>query len=308
MFICNFRSFFMFFALLAMTNVAAQEWHGKVGICVDFGNEVKRIGLRFDGGSQYEFVQANLKAGFYYNFSSWGIQSKTPEVIIGFGAHFGAGSKGANLNPFISLHDRNFRYNYSLGYVYQYYFDWQGTKQSSGMLMITYKGLSVLTENDLLGAGKGWRDRFRTGGVKISYRYDSLRFGLNLQLYTGDYASCTKITEDKNYPARFGYRSQDKSIYGDKSLGILSVQGEYVSYYSQSARIDIGVNSERIRHAVQNKGLHDMPFSTDKMVKRQLMHVPMLQKDGTIYTYKEGQEIKPAKLYYNLSLNPAAFY
>jgi len=298
----------VFCAVIAYSNAIAQVWHGKVGLSVDFGNEVKRIGLRFDIGGQYEFVQTNIKAGFYYNFMSWGIQSKTPEIVLGAGAHFGAGRKQAKFNSFISLHDHNLSHNFTVGYVYQYYFDWQGTKQSTGIMMVTYKEISVMTENDLLGAGKGWRDRFRTGGVKVSYRYDSLRFGVNLQLYTGDYASCTKITDDKNYPARFGYRSQDKAIFGEKSLGILSFQGEYVSFYSQSARIDLGVNSEKIRHAVQNKGLHDMPFYTDKMVKRQLMHVPMLQKDGTIFTFKEGQNIKPARFYYNLSLNPSAFY
>ena len=146
------------------------------------------------------------------------------------------------------------------------------------------------------------------GAVKVSYRYSDLRFGFNIQLYTGDYSSSPKITDNPNYPARFGYRSEDNATYANKSLGIISIQAEYVSLFHQSGRIDAGLNSEKLRHAVQNKGLHDMPFYTDKMVKRQLMHVPMLQENGKIYTFEESQSIKPVKFYYNLSTNPSAFY
>ncbi|MFK8036842.1 MAG: polymorphic toxin type 23 domain-containing protein [Crocinitomicaceae bacterium] len=280
----------------------------KLGLTVDFGNEVKRIGLCFDINAYHEFVQVNLMSGAYYNFSSWGIQDKTPEVKLGVGAHFGIGPKDNILNPFVTLHDQNMPHDYSIGYGYQYYFDKQGTSQSSGLIVFNYKGLSILTENDLLGAGKGWRDRYRTGAIKLTYRYECLRFGVNVQLYTGDYASSPKIRDNQNYPARFGYKSQDKSIYGNKSLGILSLQGEYVGPYFQSARVDLGINSEKVRHFIQNKSLHDMPFYTDKMVKRELMHIPMLQEDGTIYTYDIGQSVKPASFYYNLSLNPTAFY
>lgn len=302
------RALFVKIAILWSFLLAGQPAIVKLGISVEFGNEVKRIGLCFDANTNYYFVQGNFFTGLYYNFSSWGIQKKTPEIKVGAAAHFGFGKQNNKINQFVSLHDNNLDYNFSVGYAYQYYFDWQGTSQSTGLIVGNYKNVSVLTENDLFGAGKGWRDRFRTGALKINYRYQKYRFGINVLLYTGDYASCSKIMHDSEYPARFGYRSQDKAVFGDKSVGILSMQGEYVGPYYQSARIDLGINSERVRHGIQNKGLHDMPFYTDKMVKRQLMHIPMLQGDGSIYTFKEGQVIRPNKFYYNLSLNPTAFY
>lgn len=289
-------------------NGFSQKWNGKVGVSIDFGNEVKRVGLSFDINGNCNFIQGNSFIGFYYNFLSWGVQSKTPEIKLGVAAHFGIGKQDNETNPFISLSDRNIQHNFSIGYAYQYYFDWQGTSQSTGLLAFSHKNFSILTENDLLGAGKGWRDRFRTGGIKLNYRYQEYRFGVNLQLYTGDYASCTKVTDNKNYPARYGYRMQDKAVYGDKSLGLISIESEYVGPYYQTAKLNLGLNSEKVRHHTQNKGLHDMPFYTDKMVKRKLMHIPMLQKDGTIYTFEKNQTLKAPKFFYNIGLNSTAFY
>lgn len=302
------RSVFLLLAWLSCYNLSSQEINFKIGCSIDFGNEVKRIGLQFDLNGQHIFAQLNLMTGVYYNFSSWGIKSRTPEVKLGVGAHFGIGDQDNMVNPFFGLEDHNLVYDYGIGYVYQYYFDKQGTSQTTGLLIFNHKNVTVMTENDLLGGGKGWRDRYRTGALKINYRYGNFKFGAYVQLYTGDYASCSKIKDNVSYPARYGYRSQDNAIFGGKSFGILSLQSEYVGPYHQSARIDVGLNSEKIRHFVQNKALHDMPFFTDKMVKRELMHIPMLQPNSDIYTFEKGQTIKPASLYYNMSLNPSAFY
>lgn len=304
-----FRFIFLYFFLCIGSHLTtAQNLNFKIGLSADFGNEVKRIGLRFDVNGQYLFVQVNIMSGIYYNFSSWGVQSKTPEFKLGASTYFGIGRQGNSVNPFLSLQDHNLTHDFGVGYVYQYYFDTQGTSQSTGMIAFNYKKMTIMTENDLLGGGKGWRDRYRTGALKLNYRYHDLRFGVSMQLYTGDYASCSKIKDNDEYPARYGYRSQDMAVFGGKSLGILSLQGEYVGPYFQSTRVDLGLNSEKIRHYVQNKALHDMPFYTNKMVKRELMHIPMLQSDGRIYTFGKGQAIKPGHFYYNLSLNPSAFY
>lgn len=305
----NFRVCLLLFGLSCWSNLCVTQTLGfSLGISVDFGTEVKRIGLRCDMQTAYKFVQGNVMAGVFYNFTSWGVKAKTPEVKIGGGAHFGFGQKDKQVSKFIGLSENNLLHHFVVGYAYQYYFDWQNTSQGSGLIAVNYRHFSIITENDLLGAGKGWRDRFRTGAFKVSYHRNGYKLSANFVMYTGDYASCTKITDDPSYPARFGYRAQDKAIYGDRSLGILSVQGEYVGPYSQVARVDIGLNSEKLRHAIQNKALHDMPFYTDKMVKRQLMHIPMLQSDGSIYTFKAGEKIRPGKLFYNVALNPSAFY
>ena len=145
------------------------------------------------------------------------------------------------------------------------------------------------------------------GQLKLCYTHLNTRVGVNVLMWTGDYASSQKIT-GTDYPARFGYRGNDESIYGNFSLGLLSMSLDQILPYQQVARINLGVDSEQVRHAVQNKALHDMPFYTDKMVKRQLMHIPMLQSDGTQYLFLEGQSVRPAQFYYNLGLNPGVFY
>ena len=80
-------------------NGFSQKWNGKVGVSIDFGNEVKRVGLSFDINGNCNFIQGNSFIGFYYNFLSWGVQSKTPEIKLGVAAHFGIGKQDNETNP-----------------------------------------------------------------------------------------------------------------------------------------------------------------------------------------------------------------
>ncbi len=295
--------FFINFGILGF----CQNFDWTIGIAFDFGNKVKRIGLRSSANYRIDFFQVNSELKIYYQYSSLGVGKKTPEFQFGTGVNFGFGRQDSVINNFIGLAENNLNYNHSIGYAYSIYLDRQETSQTSGMVFINVKQFSFVTENDLLGAGKGWRDRYRTGAFRLGYRYIDTRISVSSLMWTGDYASCTKVI-DSDYPARFGYRSNDQSVYGNFSLGLLSFQAEQVLPYKQTARVNVGVDSDRIRHALQNKALHDMPFYTDKMVKRQLMHIPMLQQDGSQYLFKEGQKVEKATFYYNLGLNPGVFY
>jgi len=277
------------------------------GVSFDFGNKVKRIGLRLSFSYEYNFIQINSTVNAYYVFSSLALENKTPELQFGIGPGFGFGKIDSVQNRFVGLSENNLYFNNMIGYAYTIYLDKQETSQSSGLIYANFGSLSVITENDLLGGGKGWKDRFRTGAFRMEYQYFDAKIAINTILWTGDFSECTKVT-DSEYPARFGYFSNDKAIHGAYSAGLFSLHMEQILPYGQVAKFDLGVDSEQVRHYVQNKALHDMPFYTDKMVKRKLMHIPMLQKDGTQYLFLDQQKIRPSKVYFNLGLNSGIFY
>jgi hypothetical protein len=284
-----------------------QNFGVSAGLSFSFGNKVNRIGLRGAVFYNYGFAQINSTINAYYNFQSLALKKKTPELQIGIGAQFGFGRQDSTTNKFVSLIDNNTRYDYSAGYSFLYFFDKQNTSQGGGILNFNAKNFTFATGNDLFGFGKGWRDRFRTGAVILQYRYMDTKFALNSTMWTGDYIGCKRV-KNSDYPARFGYKENDKAIYGNTMASFLSLQVEQILPYSQVARVNLGVDSDWVRHILQNKFMHDQYFTPKRIIKRPLMHYPMLQKDGTQYLFKEGQKVKPTTLYFNLGLNSGVFY
>lgn len=281
------------------------------GLSFSFGNKINRIGLRFSVFYGYNFIQVNAQVNAFYNFQTLALKNKTPELQFGIGTQIGWSKSDTVTNRFIGLIDKNIPYNYSFGYTYLHYWDKQKTSQGSGIWNINIKDFTLATQNDLFGWGQGWRDRFRTGAFIIQYRYLDTKIAINSTFWTGDYTGCTKVLDNKNYPARFGYCLNDKGVYTNKSAGLLSLQIDQILPnipYQQVARLNLGVDSERVRYAIQNKLMHDMPFYTDKMVKRHLLHYPMLDKNGNQYLFLDGQSVKPTTFYFNIGLNEIMFY
>ena len=169
------------------------------------------------------------------------------------------------------------------------------------------ENFTFATANDLFGFGKGWRDRFRTAAVIFQYRYLDTKWAINSTLWTGDYIGCPKV-RDSDYPARFGYKENTTAIYGKCMASLLSFQVEQLLPYAQVARINIGVDAERVRHLLQNKLIHDQRFIPRKFIKRPQMHFPMLNSQGGQYLFNEGQKVKPASFYFNVGMNNGVFY
>ena len=108
---------------------------------------------------------------------------------------------------------------------------------------------------------------------------------------------------DPNYPFVGIYENRDGGKYTEFSHGLLSAQFKYAGDYFQNYQANIGIDSERIRHAVQNRFAHDI------LVGRGInAHVPMIDDKGEQYLFKEGQKVKPMKFYMDLFSNPAIFY
>ena len=277
------------------------------GLSFSIGNKIKRIGLRGSAFYTHGFAQINATSNAYYNFKTIATAKKTPEIQFGIGANFGFGKRDSSTNNFVSLTDNNTDYFYSVGYSYLLYLDKINTTQAGGILSANIQNFTFATHNDLFGFGKGWRDRFRTAALLLQYRYLDTKAGINLTLWTGDYIGCDVVSNSK-YPSRFGYKTNEKAIYGHSMAGLLSLQIEQFLPYNQIAKLNIGVDSEKVRHAIQNRLIHDQYYINRKLIKRPQKHFPMLQKDGTQYLFKDGQTVRPTTLYFNLGLNTGVFY
>ena len=96
--------------------------------------------------------------------------------------------------------------------------------------------------------------------------------------------------------------------HGAYSHGILSAQVQYAWYGFQILGAEVGIDSEKVRHAVQNRFIHDMNFMPDKWVTTENPHVPMRDAKGGQYLFREGQTIEPAEPFVEVSMNPSLFY
>jgi hypothetical protein len=301
--------------LAALLIVSAQAWPAdsffgfSSGLSFSFGNKVNRLGISAATYYTYGFAQVNASIKAYYNFQSLGLRRKTPELQLALGTELGFGTKDSVRNNFIGITENNLEYLNSVGYTYLVYLDKNGTSQASGILDANIRNFKIATENDLFGAGQGWRDRFRTGGFLIEYHYLNTKFAINSTFWTGDYTGCDNVY-DSEYPARFGYRNCEKGHYCDYSLGLLSVQVSQLLPLplGQVAHLNVGIDSEKIRHALQNKLVHDQPFFPEKWIKRKPAHLPMLNCDNNQYLFGADDTVRPATFYFNLGMNNNPFY
>ena len=107
-----------------------------------------------------------------------------------------------------------------------------------------------------------------------------------------------------------GYYQHEASQSRNSSLGIFSVDVKQWLPCNQLAGLSIGVNSEKVWNLMQNKFIHNQPFSPDALIWRRPAHIPMFTTDDKPYLHDEEnpQEIRPARSYYNLGLNTMPSY
>jgi len=148
--------------------------------------------------------------------------------------------------------------DYSVAFYYLIYSDNVGSSQLSGAFGVYIKNVSVRFENDVFGGQA--RDRFRTGIVHIAYRTTENKFGLGLNLWTGETAGSfwEKLITTKNMPN--GYRSLENLPYGKTSHGIAYVSVQHRLRNNNIVSIKLGVDSEHVRHFFQNRLIHDLIF------------------------------------------------
>ncbi|MCO6501218.1 MAG: hypothetical protein J5I47_12695 [Vicingus serpentipes] len=295
--------------LMTFYSVLGQKsyWGGSVGVSIALGTHVNRVGISLSAYYNYKFTQVNATARGFYNFSTLALNQSTPELQLALGTQFGYNKTDTISNDFIGIIENNMPYKNSVGYAYTHYIDGQKTSQGTGIIAFNIDRVTIASENDLFAGGDGYRDRYRTGALYVGYQHLDTKVGINMTLWTGDYTGSKKVTES-DYPARFGYLSDDVNSYGKFSAGLLSLQIKQLLPYQQIAQANIGVDSEHVRHTIQNKLMHDLPFLPRKWMHTEQLHVPMLTKEGEQYLYLPEQKVKPISYYLRLGMNSGLFY
>ena len=287
----------------AKTVSAQQFQEGKVGINIGIvlalGTHTNRLGVVVNSYYKINRFQINPEVRLYFNSKNLGPNKPSLESVLSLGVLYGYGKTETNFNKFYSPISNQTQHKNSFGYAYHYYLNNIETNQSTGTISIEVTDFSLVLENDFL-SGTGWLDRFRTGAFLIQYQKDNYQLGVNATMFTGQMGE--RIT-DENYPFVGVYENTVGGKYTEFSHGLLSAQFKYAGDFYQTYQANIGVDSERVRHVIQNRFTHDI------LIGRGLnAHVPMLDDKGEQYLFKEGQKVKPMKFYMNLFSNPAVFY
>ncbi|MCE3294730.1 MAG: hypothetical protein K0R65_444 [Crocinitomicaceae bacterium] len=282
----------------------AQQFGFQTGLMLSFGTHVNMVGWTFNAFYNKDFYQFNLDMCRRVSFTSYGKRKYFYESRVAAGAVVVTGDE--LLTPDFELDGllHNTGRPYSLGFNYLIYWDDAGTSQLSGGWSLGIKKVNVLFENDVFGGQS--KDRFRSGIMEVSYRDELTKYFANLYIWTGE--TRHSVWNKEPYEgAPNGYRSLETLPYGKTSHGILSVgvRSSFLRDYdlqrvSKFYSIKAGIDSEQIRHFVQNKFSHDLIFMP-KSYKRTTPHYPRLGPDGKPVFGKKDR--RKDRVYFQASIN-----
>lgn len=240
------------------------------------GTHNNSIGININTFYQDKFFQINNGATFHLYHKNIGQRKKFREARLHTGLVLLGGKKGNEIDFLFDGLNHQTPFNYGLGYNYLWYFDNTGTSQLSGGWSIHAKKLSFYLENDVFG-GQG-KDRFRTAHFQLAVKTKEYRISAGLNLWTGETkeSKWEKVSFDK---CPSGFRLLEETPYGRTSHGILYGGITYRLPYQQQMHFKVGIDSENIRHAVQNRLIHDLIFLPEK-IERKTPHYPRLDDHG----------------------------
>ena len=282
---------------------------GTFGVLVGFGKPTNRIGINANIQFYNTRFQASVATKIYYNISNYGPPLSYWEIQPQCAIQVAWGKENTTENPFYYTKLQRRGRQYALGYAFQYYWNRVGTKQGTGTVILQLNKVSIQVENDVFGNFRG-RDRFRTGALSVSYQQADFLVELKSVLWTGETRGAGLVTcrAPNSYPCRWGFKDISKLPFGKYSHGVLAAQVHYALPYRQSAQLGVGIDSEHIRHFIQNKLIHDMYFLPPKWVQTKNLHYPMLDENGMPYLYQVDQIIRKDKFYLHLGINEDGFY
>jgi hypothetical protein len=287
-------------------SVESEGYGAMIGVTITFGTAINRLGLTAGGYLVDNRFQANMNVRWHYNYRSLGPSLAGPETVISLGGLYGWGAAQEKRDALMTAVSNHTGRRYGLAYAYNYYFDHIGTSQPTGTVALEIDRFQLVTENDILGLRGG--DRYRTGALLLAYQSDREQIAINTTLWTGNATKRTRKVRDSGYPSRHGYMDMTDAHYGHLSHGLLSLQYTRVLDRFQTIQVRLGVDAEQVRHVFQNRIMHDMYPIPDDWIPQKNHHVPMLDDQGRPYLFGAGQRIRPARLYFDLSVNPSIFY
>jgi hypothetical protein len=282
---------------------SAQTFRGEhfgctVGAVLTFGTHVNSIGLSLNGYYTNYFAQVNIGSSVRFNGNSYGKRKMFVENRNSLGLILLGGKKQQMEDFELDGLFHNTKYNYGLAYNYLWYFDNAGTSQRSGGWGVHLKKFSLLLENDVFGGQA--KDRFRTGHLAFHYRFDeNMKFNAGMYFWTGETANSIwqKIPMEQ---CPSGFRVLEDLPYGMTSHGIAYGGIQYRLPYGQTIGAKMGIDSEHLRHAFQNRLSHDLVFLPKKM-KRNTPHYPRLDEHGCPTFEKEM--VRKNRFYFQANAN-----
>jgi len=287
--------------LLFSQNYFEKHFGASIGLAMNLGSHQSSFGLTVNAYWTDYFVQINANSSVNYHFYDLGERKKFWEMRNAAGLLLMGGKKEKRIDFQLDGLNHQTPYNYAVGFNYILYKDQVGTTQRSGGFAAHLKDLAIYHENDVFGGLA--KDRFRTGQFHFSYRYEDYKFGIGLKMWTGETRGA--VTVDSTFgKSRGGYKVLEDLPYGKTSHGIL--YGSFVANlpYEQNAFMRIGIDSEQIRHAFQNRLIHDLLF-LPKKVKHHSPHYPRLDEDGKAVFKKE--DAKPDRYYFQFGMSEGWF-
>ena len=289
LFICPFCGFSQ---TLSSNNVGITS-----GVIFSFGSNVNSIGLTFKTFYTDYCYQLNLGSTLTWNLKSVGDRKKFWENRTYLGIALLGGKKNNSIDFQLDGLTHQTTYNNALSFNYLWYFDNAGTSQRSGGWGFSLNKVNVYFENDVFGGQA--KDRFRTGHFIVSYRYQNLKVGTGIYLWTGE-TDGTQWEKEFSKKCPNGYKDLSMLHYGKTSHGILYGSISYNLPYGQNAFLKMGIDSEQIRHGIQNKFIHDLIF-LPKKIERKTPHYPRLNEEG--FPDFEKNKARKNKFYIQTALN-----
>jgi hypothetical protein len=281
---------------------------GTIGVSLTFGTQVNRVGFIAKGYATYNRFQFNAQTANFFNFRTFGIPKGGLETQNSIGLIYGFGGKAADdFTPMIDILGNQTKQKNHIGYAYNFYNDENRMNQKTATISLQFNRLTFLTENDAFSFFAN--DRYRTAAAKFVYRMDDFTYiSMQTTLWTGDPFYMTIQPIYDNYPNPSGYEDMTGARFTENSHGILAVQIIRLLPYQQQVSMNLGIDAEQVRHALQNRFIHDMPFIPKGWNPPRQPHIPMVASDGKPYLFQEGQEIRKARFWGNLNMNVPVFY
>jgi hypothetical protein len=268
---------------------------GQISAVIQLGTHQRSFGVEFNGFAQLRYIQLNGSSRFQIYNLGFGSRRNFVENRTAFGVVGYFGPKNQILDWQLNFWSKHARNDYAFSYASIWYFDNRKTSQRSGAFGLQIKNMNFYHENDAF-AGIA-TDRFRTGDLLIQWSDSLFKIGTGLQIWTG---------ETSGVPSQFKpgiYKSAFKDIsslpYGRTSHGIIYSQIQCRSFFNQTLTCNIGVDSEEIRHVIQNKLFHDLPFLPGKY-QNQTPHYPRLNLEGLPVFHKN--DARKNKFYFLLGM------
>jgi hypothetical protein len=291
---------FIFLLILTQKLTFAQlstKIGGQIGIQFNLGSHIQQIGFFAKSFYAPNIIQLNLGSSFTFNLKSYGNrlkmwESRTYIGLIGLG-----GKRECEIDFQLDGLNHQTNFNHAIGFNYLFYFDNRKTSQLSGGWSLRYNQFSIQFENDVFGGQS--KDRFRSGVLQFNILNQQHKFSIGTYIWTGETGNSKWIkTPQKNCPN--GYRNLEETLFGKTSHGILyaGYQNNFIMY--NFAHIKIGIDSEQVRHIIQNKITHDLIF-LPKRIPRNTPHYPRLDENGCAIFEKKKK--RKDKLYFQLNLN-----